>query len=63
MLGLLSLQQIPSHGRDFLESTHDGSIDWPSLGVVVFFPAVLTLLIVERTRNRRERPSRGRPRS
>ncbi len=47
------------------EAAADGAkraaIDWPSLGVVFFFPAVLTLLVVERRRDTRGSPSRGRP--
>ena len=60
-LALLACQQIPSHGADFVRSLSEPAIDWPSLGVVFFFPVVLTLLVVERRRGKRGSPSRARP--
>jgi hypothetical protein len=60
-LAALACQQIPSHGADFVRSLRTEHIDWPSLGVVLFFPAVLTLLVVERRRGTREPPSRAQP--
>ncbi|HEY8074420.1 MAG TPA: hypothetical protein VIF62_09925 [Labilithrix sp.] len=62
-LALLACQQIPSHGADFVRSLGEPAIDWPSLGVVFFFPAVLTLLVVERRRDRPGSPSPERPSS
>ncbi len=63
-LALLACQQIPSHGADLVRSIRGPEpVDWPSLGVVLFFPAVLTLLVVERRRDIRERPSPVRPSS
>jgi hypothetical protein len=62
-IALLSLQQIPSHGSDFVKSFSEPVVDWPSLGVVFFFPSVITLLVVERRRGRPEAPSREPPRS
>jgi hypothetical protein len=48
---LLSVQQLYSHGSDLLASVHEpGPFDWASVGVLVFFPALLTLLVVERRR-------------
>lgn len=44
---LASLQQVPSHGQDLVRSL-GGTLDWSSLGVVLFFPALVTLLAVER---------------
>jgi hypothetical protein len=55
-IALLSLQQIPSHGRDFVQSLHEANVDWPSLGVVFFFPAVLALLVAERRATRARSP-------
>jgi hypothetical protein len=46
---LLSMQQVSSHGSDLLASMRGpGPLDWASAGVLVFFPALLTLLVVER---------------
>jgi hypothetical protein len=56
---LMAMQQIPSHGQDLVASL-GGSIDWSSLGVVLFFPALVTLLAVERTASRPERRGEGR---
>lgn len=48
----LSLQQIPSHGGDFLRSLRGPEpTDWASLVVVLFFPAVVALLLGERRSN------------
>jgi hypothetical protein len=58
-LAALACQQIPSHGADFVSSLGTEEVDWPSLGVVVFFPAVLMLLVVERRRGTRGPPSRA----
>ena len=56
---LLSIQQLYSHGADLLRSIHEpGPFDWASVGVLVFFPALLTLLVCER---RRTAGTRGRP--
>jgi hypothetical protein len=46
---LLSMQQLWSHGSDLVDSLRGpGPVDWASVGVVVFFPALLTLLVAER---------------
>jgi hypothetical protein len=61
---LLSVQQLYSHGSDLLRSIHEpGPFDWASVGVLVFFPALLTLLVVERRRtgNTPERPRAAPP--
>lgn len=60
---LLSVQQLASHGSDLVDSMQGpGPLDWASLGVVVFFPALLTLLVVERrTAGTPERPRAARP--
>ena len=48
---LLAAQQLWSHGRDVLDSIRDpGPFDGASVLVLVFFPALLTLLFVERRR-------------
>ena len=64
-IALLSLQQIPSHGMDLVRSFDQPRAqdwDWPSLGVVFFFPAVIALLVVERRRSGRpEAPRTGPP--
>lgn len=60
-IALLSLQQIPSHGMDFLRSFDQPPVDWPSLGVVLFFPAVIALLVVERRRSGRPEAPRTAP--
>jgi hypothetical protein len=45
----LTVQQMWSHGSDLVESVRGaGSVDWISALVVVFFPALLVLLVVER---------------
>jgi hypothetical protein len=58
-LALLACQQIPSHGADLYRSIvrPEEAVDWPSVGVLLFFPAVLTLLVFERRRDRRAPPS------
>jgi hypothetical protein len=64
-VALLALQQLPSHGGDFVESltrhrdAPSEPIDWTSLGVLVFFAAVLVTLVVERRRGRPGPPSPG----
>ena len=47
---LLSVQQLTSHGSELLRSIGDPSaaFDWASLGVLIFFPALLWLLGAER---------------
>jgi hypothetical protein len=56
---LLAAQQLYSHGSDLLASLREpGPIDGASVGVLVFFPALLTLLVVER---RRTAGTPGRP--
>jgi hypothetical protein len=37
-----------------------GPVDWPSILVVLFFPAMLTVLVVEQRSNTRGHPSRER---
>jgi hypothetical protein len=57
---LLSLQQLWSHGSDLLVSIRGpGPFDWASVGVLVFFPALLTLLVVERRRADTREPRPG----
>ena len=60
---LLSVQQLYSHGSDLVRSTREpGPFDWASVGVLVFFPALLTLLVVERrTASTPELPRGARP--
>ena len=66
---LLSVQQLYSHGSDLVASLrhlHEPEpFDWASVGVLVFFPALLTLLFVERRQTARtpERPPAAPPRS
>ena len=56
---LLCVQQLYSHGSDLLASIHQpGPFDWASVGVLVFFPALLTLLVVERRRRTGSTPER-----
>jgi hypothetical protein len=53
-MGVLALRQTWSHGNDLVREG-----DLPSLGVLVFFPIVITSLVVERRRrtaDRREPP-------
>jgi hypothetical protein len=60
---LLAVQQLWSHGSDLIHSI-DGPepFDWASVGVLVFFPALLTLLVVERrTARTPEHPQTARP--
>ena len=46
---LLSAQQLYSHGSDLVHSVRGPEpFDWASVGVLVFFLALLTLLVVER---------------
>jgi hypothetical protein len=52
---VLALQQTWSHGNDLVR---DG--DLPSIGVLVFFPIVLTALVVERRRRTADRTERPR---
>ncbi len=50
-IALLAVQQAWSHGRDLAHSLEGpGPIDWASLGVLVFFPVLVTTLAVERRR-------------
>lgn len=50
-VALLSTQQLVSHGRDLAASLEGpGPIDLSSLGVIVFFPALIALLIASRRR-------------
>ena len=60
---LLSIQQLSSHGSDLVDSVRGpGPFDWASLGVLVFFPALLTLLVVERRKaGTPERPQAAPP--
>lgn len=60
---VLSLQQLVSHGSDLVASLREpGAVDWASAGVLVFFPALLTLLVVERrTAGRPGSPRAARP--
>jgi hypothetical protein len=60
---LLSLQQLWSHGSDLVDSLRgQGPVDWASALVLVFFPALLTLLVVERrTAGTPERPPAAPP--
>ncbi|MDB5218856.1 MAG: hypothetical protein JWO86_6783 [Myxococcaceae bacterium] len=63
---LLSAQQLYSHGSDLLESIEArrhgaADFDWASVGVLVFFPALLTLLVVERRRAGTPEPPRAAP--
>lgn len=60
---LLSIQQLWSHGADLADSIRDpGPLDWASVLVLVFFPALLTLLVVERRRGGTPvRPPAARP--
>ena len=63
---LLSVQQLYSHGSDLVASVREpGPLDWASVGVLVFFPALLTLLVFERRRTAGtpELPPGGDPRS
>jgi hypothetical protein len=57
---LVALQQVPSHGEDLVASL-GSQLDWASLGVVLFFPALIMLLAVERTASR-PGPPRAAPR-
>lgn len=48
---VLAAQQLLSHGRDLAASLGSpGPIDLPSLGVILFFPALIALLIASRRR-------------
>jgi hypothetical protein len=60
---LLSLQQLSSHGSDLLDSIRGpGPFDWASVGVLLFFPALITLLGFERrTASRPELPTAAPP--
>ena len=60
---LLSVQQLWSHGSDLIDSMRGpGPFDWASALVLVFFPALLTLLVVERrTAGTPERPRAAPP--
>ena len=49
-MSLLAAQQIWSHGNDLVR---DG--DLPSIGVLVFFPIVITALVAERRRRTADR--------
>jgi hypothetical protein len=54
-MSVLAVQQTWSHGNDLVR---DG--DLPSIGVLVFFPIVLTALVVERRRRTADRTERPR---
>ena len=57
---MLTAQQIWSHGSNLLDSTQGpGPFDAVSALVVVFFPALLALLVVERRAHARARTQRG----
>jgi hypothetical protein len=58
-MSVLALQQAWNHGNDLVREG-----DLPSLGVLVFFPIVLTALVVERRRRTADRtePPREAPR-
>lgn len=43
----VAVQQVSSHGEDLVASI-GSDLDWSSLGVVLFFPALVMLLAVER---------------
>ena len=60
---LLSAQQLWSHGTDLVDSIRDpGPFDWASVLVLAFFPALITLLVVERrTAGTPVRPQAGHP--
>ena len=59
---LLSVQQLWSHGSDLLESARGpGPVDGSSALVLVFFPALLTLLVVERRTADTPAPPRAAP--
>lgn len=60
---LLSVQQLWSHGSDLVDSLRGpGPLDWASVGVVVFFPTLVTLLVAERRRAGTPAPPPGAPR-
>ena len=57
-VAVLAVQQVESHGSDLVASMRGaGPFDWTSLGVLLFFPALVTLLVVERRSDRRARPT------
>ena len=60
---LLSLQQLSSHGSELVHSIHGPeAFDWASVGVLLFFPALIALLVVERrTADTPEPPRKARP--
>ena len=47
---LLTVQQLQSHGTELFRSLRDPSLafDWASLGVLLFFPLLLLVLVIER---------------
>lgn len=50
-VALLAAQQALSHGGDLVASIQRGGpFDWASLGVLVFFPALVIALVIERRR-------------
>ncbi len=61
----LGVQQLGSHGTDFVRSVRAaGPVDWLSLGVVIFFALLVTLLVAERrTAHTRARLPAAPPRS
>lgn len=61
-LALLTVQQLYSHGTDLVISVRgSGPFDVASLGVVLFFPILLSALVVERRTGTRAPPPGGRP--
>ncbi len=46
--GLLTLQQLYSHGSHFVNQLSDGKINWIDLTVVVVTPIVFILLLADR---------------
>lgn len=62
-LAALAIQQTYSHGSDLVGSIGAPPFDWTSLGVVLFFPLLVTLLVVARRANTSGSPREAPPRS
>ena len=46
--GVLTIQQLYSHGSHFLKQLNDGKINWIDVAVVIITPIVFILLLADR---------------
>ena len=62
-IAALAVQQTYSHGSDLVRSIGAPPLDWTSLGVVLFFPLLVTLLVGARRPDTSGSPRAAPPRS